>query len=93
MDDERGAKVLILRHECALSPERKAERPYEMRVDTEACAGEGCGCNRLCTRIFGCPGLVWDEVAQAARIDEVICVGCGVCADVCPQGAILKEEN
>ena len=92
MDDERGAKVLILRHECALSPERKASKPYEMSVDTAACVGEDCGCNRLCTRIFGCPGLVWDDVAQAARIDEVICVGCGVCADICPQEAILKEE-
>jgi indolepyruvate ferredoxin oxidoreductase alpha subunit len=92
MEDERGAKVLILKQECALSPERKADKPYEMRVDTSACAGETCGCNRLCTRIFRCPGLIWDEAAQAARIDEVICVGCGVCADICPQKAIAKEE-
>jgi indolepyruvate ferredoxin oxidoreductase alpha subunit len=92
MEDERGAKVLILRQKCALSPERKASKPYEMSVDTQACRGENCGCNRLCTRIFRCPGLVWDEAAQAARIDEVICVGCGVCADICPQRAIAKQE-
>ncbi len=92
MDDEKGTKVLILRQKCALSPERKADRPYEMSVDTPACRGEDCGCNRLCTRIFRCPGLIWDDAAQAARIDEVICVGCGVCADICPQKAISKQE-
>lgn len=92
MEDEKGTKVLILRQECALSPERKASRPYEMKVDTSACKGEDCGCNRLCTRIFRCPGLIWDDTAGAARIDEVICVGCGVCADICPQKAISREE-
>jgi len=92
MDDEKGTKVLILRQKCALSPDRKADRPYEMRVDTPACKGENCGCNRLCTRIFRCPGLVWDDTAEAARIDEVICVGCGVCADICPENAIAREQ-
>ncbi|MBN2398185.1 MAG: 4Fe-4S binding protein, partial [Deltaproteobacteria bacterium] len=29
---------------------------------------------------------------QKAQIDEVICVGCGVCTDICPQGAIKREE-
>jgi indolepyruvate ferredoxin oxidoreductase alpha subunit len=91
MDDEEGAKVLILKQKCALSPDRKAVRPFEMSVDANECRGENCGCNRLCTRIFRCPGLLWDAAAQAACIDEVICVGCGVCADICPQQAISKQ--
>lgn len=92
MEDAKGTKVLILRQPCALSPERKASRPFEMKVDTPACRGEDCGCNRLCTRIFRCPGLIWDAAAEAACIDEVICVGCGVCTDICPQNAILREQ-
>jgi len=91
--DQATAKVLILRQLCALSPQRKGAKPYEMRVDPEKCLGDQCGCNRLCTRVFGCPGLAWEKQSGKARIDEVICAGCGVCASVCPQGAIIKSER
>jgi len=62
-----------------------------MVVDQDLCLGERCGCNRLCTRVFKCPGLIWDEIAGKARIDEAICTGCGVCAEICPSLAIRKE--
>jgi indolepyruvate ferredoxin oxidoreductase alpha subunit len=89
---EKGARVLIMRQMCALSPERKGKKRFEMKVDEKVCIGENCGCSRLCTRIFRCPGLVWDKEKKTARIDEVICAGCGVCASICPSGAILKVE-
>jgi indolepyruvate ferredoxin oxidoreductase alpha subunit len=89
--DDEGVKVLILQHPCALSPESKHEKTYEVRVDETLCLGENCGCNRLCTRIFRCPGLVWDIEKRKARIDKVICVGCGVCSSVCPVEAIKRE--
>jgi indolepyruvate ferredoxin oxidoreductase alpha subunit len=92
IEDEEGVKVLILKQECALSPDRKYKKNYNMRVDETLCLGENCGCNRLCTRIFRCPGLVWDKEKKKARIDEVICVGCGVCSYICPVAAIKTEE-
>ncbi|HET58443.1 MAG TPA: indolepyruvate ferredoxin oxidoreductase [Deltaproteobacteria bacterium] len=92
MDDPRGVKVLILRQACALSPQRKHERKFTMSVDEELCLGEECGCGRFCTRIFRCPGLIWNKKKGKACIDDAICVGCGVCADICPQGAIKREE-
>jgi len=92
LDHEGGVRVLILRQACALSPGKKGKRLYEMSVDPEACLADQCGCNRLCTRIFGCPGLIWDPEANKTRIDEVICVGCGVCASICPTGAISRKE-
>ncbi|MBU4000990.1 MAG: 4Fe-4S binding protein, partial [Proteobacteria bacterium] len=93
MEDKKGAKVLILRKACALSPERKTEKKYSMKVDEDRCRGANCGCNRLCTRIFKCPGLIWNESSGHSRIDEAICVGCGVCGDICPEQAIIREEN
>jgi indolepyruvate ferredoxin oxidoreductase alpha subunit len=92
MERESGVNVLILRQICALSPEKKAKKMFEVSLDQSVCLGESCGCNRLCTRIFRCPGLVWDAEKGAARIDEVICAGCGVCASICPSGAITKKE-
>ena len=92
LEDEEGVKVLILRQICGLSPEKKAGKGYRMRVDEELCLGEDCGCNRLCTRIFRCPGINWDREKKKAVIDEVICAGCGVCSFICPVEAIKKEE-
>ncbi|MFW5874892.1 MAG: thiamine pyrophosphate-dependent enzyme, partial [bacterium] len=92
IEDTEGVNVVILRQTCALSPERKGKPYYEMHLDQSVCIGEDCGCNRLCTRVFKCPGLNWDKEKGAARIDEVICAGCGVCASICPAGAITKKE-
>lgn len=92
LEKKEGARVLILRQACSLSPEKKKKSLFKVRVDENACRGERCGCNRLCTRIFRCPGLYWDNRKQVARIDDVVCAGCGVCASICPAGAILKED-
>jgi indolepyruvate ferredoxin oxidoreductase alpha subunit len=86
-----GAKVLIMRRHCELVRSKKEVKPYKVQIDPDKCLGNICGCGRLCTRVFLCPGLVWDKNAGKSRIDEVICAGCGVCASICPQGAIVKE--
>jgi indolepyruvate ferredoxin oxidoreductase alpha subunit len=93
LDDPEGVKVLIMRRKCALLRQKEEKSPYKVHVDTEKCIGEECGCNRFCTRCFKCPGLIWDKEVSKAKIDEVICVGCGVCSDICPEGAIVREET
>jgi indolepyruvate ferredoxin oxidoreductase alpha subunit len=92
MQDDGGVRVLIARRKCAIVRAKEEEKPaYKVRVDSDKCRGESCGCARLCTRVFQCPGLVWDSESQKAKIDEVICSGCGVCADICPASAIIRE--
>ena len=92
MNIREGVKVLIMQQPCALSPEKKYKKNYEMSIIETSCIGENCGCNRLCTRIFRCPGLIWDKVNGVSKIDEAICTGCGVCAAICPVGAIEKKK-
>lgn len=92
LEDPVGVKVLIMRRECTLFKLREERPPYRMHVDLTKCIGEDCGCNRLCTRVFKCPGLIWDKELGKAKIDEVMCTGCGVCEQICPQKAIVKEE-
>jgi indolepyruvate ferredoxin oxidoreductase alpha subunit len=88
----RGLKVLVLKQMCALSPEKKGRKMFDVTVDENICLGQDCGCNQLCTRIFKCPGLKWNDEKKVSGIDEVICVGCGVCASICPAGAIQRKE-
>ena len=90
--DEKGVRVLIMKQICALSPQKRGKRLYNVSVEENRCLGEKCGCNRLCTRIFRCPGLGWDPTKGKAAVDDVICAGCGVCALICPAGAIQRQE-
>jgi indolepyruvate ferredoxin oxidoreductase alpha subunit len=92
MAETGSLKVLILQQKCALSPEKKGKKQFLLKVDEQLCRGDNCGCNRLCTRIFRCPALIWDRTKHKALIDEVICAGCGVCYSICPQKAIVRTE-
>ncbi len=92
LDDPVGAKVVIMRRKCQMLKGKEEKPPYKIWVDPQKCIGVDCGCDRVCTRVFKCPGLIWDERSGKSKVDEVICVGCGVCTDICPEGAIQKEE-
>jgi len=93
MSEGGGVRVIIMRRQCELVRARKEKPPYKVYVDPDKCIGEACGCDRLCTRVFLCPGLTWDKKVGKSKIDDVICTGCGVCVDVCPRGAIMKEVS
>ena len=92
MKISNGVRVLILKQACALSPGKKGKKAWNLSVDPQKCLGESCGCNRLCTRVFKCPGLIWDPKTKKTSIDDFVCVGCGVCAQVCPQNAMIIEK-
>ncbi|WP_051276093.1 thiamine pyrophosphate-dependent enzyme [Desulfovirgula thermocuniculi] len=86
-----GVRVLVLRRAYALLTARQEKKP-RVYVDPKRCLGDACGCHRFCSRVFGCPANTWDAALGRAKIDETVCTGCGVCATLCPQGAIVVEE-
>ena len=89
--DMEGLKVLILKQPCATLKNKSAIAKVKVTVDQDLCYGDGCGCDRFCSRVWGCPGNSWDFIKEKAIIDPVSCVGCGVCAKLCPSGAIKVE--
>ena len=65
--------VIISRRPCALLKYVKHKPP--LQVNTEKCVG--CkGCMRI-----GCPAISIKE--GHARVDQTLCVGCGVCSQLC----------
>lgn len=92
LGDKGRTRVVISRRECALiRANRQAGPVASMRIDADRCLGNECGCDRYCTRVFKCPGLIVERESGKARIDEAMCSGCGVCVTVCPQSAIKAE--
>jgi indolepyruvate ferredoxin oxidoreductase alpha subunit len=91
--NEGNPSVLISRRECALIRAKREQPLYKVWVNHDQCIGESCGCDRFCTRVFRCPGLIWDRSAKKAKIDEAVCSGCGVCVEICSQKAIFRELN
>jgi indolepyruvate ferredoxin oxidoreductase alpha subunit len=77
-----GVKVIIAKQMCVIMARRAGVKRGRFTVNTEACTG----C-RTCVR-FGCPAIEFAD--EKARINE-LCNGCGVCADLCSFGAIVKE--
>ncbi|MDI6718155.1 MAG: indolepyruvate ferredoxin oxidoreductase subunit alpha [Methanomicrobiales archaeon] len=77
-----GVKVVIARQPCVISARRSGIQRKPYAVQEDLCSG----C-RVCVR-FGCPAI--EFVGGKASITE-LCGGCGVCADLCPAGAIGRE--
>jgi indolepyruvate ferredoxin oxidoreductase alpha subunit len=51
----------------------------------------------MCFRV-GCPAIFKDEIDTTTKqpkalIDPLLCVGCDICAQVCPHAAIDQVAN
>jgi len=81
--EKDGPSVVISRRPCALL--KTVKRLPPLHVDADKC--RGC---KSCMRI-GCPAISVRD--GKARIDETLCVGCGVCTQLCAFGALCKEDK
>ena len=75
--------AIVTRRPCLLIKGLKREKAV-CRVNTDQCRS----CKK-CLKV-GCPAVAFRD--GKAYIDATQCVGCTVCAQVCPFGAIEKEE-
>jgi indolepyruvate ferredoxin oxidoreductase alpha subunit len=88
---EDGPAVMITKEECALLP--SARKRYLPLLVTDQC--NGC---TVCFRI-GCPAILKSEELDPkyhrplAIIDQELCTGCEICAQVCPRDAILFRDQ
>ncbi|MBR1558903.1 MAG: indolepyruvate ferredoxin oxidoreductase subunit alpha [Clostridia bacterium] len=74
--------VIIVRRPCALLKYVKHDPP--LSIDPDKC--KGC---KSCMKI-GCPAIRFSD--KKASIDATICVGCGLCEQMCRFGAFERKE-
>lgn len=80
--EKDGVKVIIAKQPCVIMNKRNGVKRSRYVVDAERCLK--CG---ACVR-YGCPAIETDE--NGASRTTALCTGCGVCADICPAGAIHR---
>lgn len=87
VDDALASEVpaaIVCRRPCLLIKRMKHDIG-KCVVNTDKCIG----CKK-CLKV-GCPALMVKD--KKSNIDPTLCVGCTVCAQVCPVGAISRKEN
>jgi indolepyruvate ferredoxin oxidoreductase, alpha subunit len=79
-----GIAVIIARHPCIIAYRDIAIQNRKEITITDDCVA----CNH-CIERFECPALYHDADKDKTAIDPALCIGCAVCVDVCPAGAIV----
>jgi len=75
--------VIISRRPCALL--KHVKHPGPIKADADKCVG----C-KSCMKI-GCPAI--SMVGGKVIIDDTLCLGCGVCAQMCKVGALPERKE
>ena len=84
--DYKGVSVVIAQETCTLFAKgRKMLKPRSFYV-TDKCKN-----HRLCIGTFTCPAF--SIQGDFPVIDPDTCVGCAVCAQICPENAILPLKK
>lgn len=84
----QGVSVVISQEVCPLfakaTKTAKSKKPYA--VDVERCKN-----HRDCMQQLACPAIYLDK--ETVCIDEAMCAGCAVCAQICPERAIRPVKT
>lgn len=78
-----GPAVVITRHPCLMIREERVRHRHREPIRFEA---EACNLCKLCYDL-GCPAIEWNDETGPV-IDELQCVGCEMCTELCVPGAL-----
>ncbi|MDA9981856.1 indolepyruvate ferredoxin oxidoreductase subunit alpha [Gammaproteobacteria bacterium] len=83
-----GVAVVISNRPCVLDPVKIKGPPFQVR-------SEGCTACQACMNL-ACPAIIWsDELFDGhhkVKIEQTTCIGCSMCAQVCPTDCIQLSD-
>ncbi len=83
-----GVSVIISQEFCPLfakaTGQLKRTKPFQI-------SHERCKNHRDCINQLGCPAMYLDE--DQVEINPNLCTGCSVCAQICPENAIVPRKD
>ncbi|HHX04099.1 MAG TPA: indolepyruvate ferredoxin oxidoreductase subunit alpha [Tissierellia bacterium] len=89
---DEGPSVIITRWPCALKRYSDQDhQEFNLRLPKSQVIEDLCRGCRNCVRT-GCPSIRFNKETKKASVDEITCVGCGVCRESCPFDAIVEGE-
>ena len=82
-----GVSVIISRALCPMYAKQigNKEKAHAFYINENRCKN-----HRDCLTVLGCPAFYVD--GGSVRIDDAACTGCAVCAQICPENAILPKK-
>jgi indolepyruvate ferredoxin oxidoreductase alpha subunit len=80
--ENRRPAVIVSRRICSLEHVRNI-RARGGRIIPYVVDEDKCTACKVCTTLFACPAIYITDGGKAA-VDEALCVGCGVCVEICP---------
>ena len=84
--DHKGVSVIIAKQACTLF-----ERSLKKHVGKPFYVSDKCKNHRDCINDLGCPAFFIED--EKVRINPALCSGCSVCAQICPEHAILPLKS
>ncbi|MFN8187553.1 MAG: indolepyruvate ferredoxin oxidoreductase subunit alpha [Gaiellales bacterium] len=84
-----GVAVIIAERPCVLDPVKIKGPPFKVELDR-------CVACQACMNL-GCPALTWSaelyDGHHKVTIDQSACIGCSLCAQVCPSDCIVPSPE
>ncbi len=81
-----GVSVIIAKEICPLYARRFSPPKKRVFYVNE----KRCRNHRDCVNLFACPAFYVE--GDQVKINENLCIGCAVCAQICPENAILPKK-
>ncbi|MBF0450352.1 MAG: indolepyruvate ferredoxin oxidoreductase subunit alpha [Candidatus Magnetomorum sp.] len=79
----KGVSVVIAQEPCALINKKRKKRAFQV---TDQCKD-----HRVCINELACPAFYLES--NHLKINPAQCVGCAVCAQICPENAIIPVKE